>query len=178
VPTTKAKPKARKVAKKRAKAGTSQAAAALRREKFKAAYVSNGGNATQAAIRAGYSAKTAMEQSYQLLQKTSVAEAVAEAQAERAAKCDIDAAWVLREAKRTYLACHDADKLSEAVSALKLVGAHVDVQAFKERTAHEHTGKDGGAILLEQATNDAHALRSRLIQGVVTGAAAGGTGAA
>lgn len=33
-------------------------------------------NATQAAIRAGYSAKTAMEQGHQLLQKTSVAEAI------------------------------------------------------------------------------------------------------
>jgi phage terminase small subunit len=135
-------------------------------------------NGTQAAIRAGYSAKTANEQAARLLAKVNIAQAVAEAQAERAAKCDIDAAWVLREAKRTYLACHDADKLSEAVSALKLVGAHVDVQAFKERTAHEHTGANGGAILLEQATNDAHALRSRLIQGTTTGTATGGTGAA
>ena len=35
-------------------------------------------NATQACIRAGYSPKTAMEQGYQLLQKTSVQEAIAE----------------------------------------------------------------------------------------------------
>lgn len=34
-----------------------------------------GMNATQACIRAGYSPKTAMEQGYQLLQKTSVQEA-------------------------------------------------------------------------------------------------------
>ena len=37
-------------------------------------------NATQAAIRAGYSEKTAMEQGYQLLQKTSVQKAIEEAQ--------------------------------------------------------------------------------------------------
>ncbi|ANY83325.1 hypothetical protein BB934_34035 (plasmid) [Microvirga ossetica] len=34
-------------------------------------------NATQAAIRAGYSAKTAEQQAYKLLQKTSVSEAIA-----------------------------------------------------------------------------------------------------
>ncbi len=39
-------------------------------------------NATQAAIRAGYSAKTAMEQGYQLLQKPSVKAAIQAAQAE------------------------------------------------------------------------------------------------
>lgn len=39
-------------------------------------------NATQACIRAGYSPQTAMEQGYQLLQKTSVQEAIAESMAE------------------------------------------------------------------------------------------------
>lgn len=37
-------------------------------------------NATQAAIRAGYSEKTAEQQGYQLLQKTSVLKAIEEAQ--------------------------------------------------------------------------------------------------
>ena len=95
-------------------------------------------NATQAAIRAGYSAKSAMEQGYQLLQKTSVASAIGEAQAKRAEKCDISALWVLNEAKATYVAAREANKLSEAVSALKLVGSHVDIQAFKDRV--DHTG--------------------------------------
>lgn len=94
-------------------------------------------NATAAAKRAGYSAKTAASVGSENLTKPEIIEAVAEAQAERAEKCGIDAAWVLKEAKRTYEACHDANKLSEAVSALKLVGTHVDVQAFKERIAQE-----------------------------------------
>lgn len=96
-------------------------------------------NGTQAAIRAGYSEATANEQASRLLANVSIAAAVAEAQAKRAEECGIDAAWVLKEAKRTYEACHAADKLSEAVSALKLVGTHVDVQAFKERIAQEHS---------------------------------------
>lgn len=51
--------KAGKVAKKRVKAGTSKTAAAERRALFVEAYLTNSGNATQAAIIAGYSEKSA-----------------------------------------------------------------------------------------------------------------------
>lgn len=54
-------------------------------------------NATQAAIRAGYSAKTANEQGAQLLAKLSVAEAVARAKAERSARTGLHADRVLEE---------------------------------------------------------------------------------
>lgn len=53
-------------------------------------------NATQAAIRAGYSARTAGWQGPQLLGKTHVAAAIAEQQAARAKRTQIDADWVLR----------------------------------------------------------------------------------
>lgn len=52
-------------------------------------------NATQAALRAGYSAKTAEQLGYQLLQKTSVQARISEAQKERSERTGIDAAWVL-----------------------------------------------------------------------------------
>lgn len=52
-------------------------------------------NATQAAIRAGYSAKTADQQGSQLLGKTRIADAIASAKAARSEKTGIDAAWVL-----------------------------------------------------------------------------------
>lgn len=54
-------------------------------------------NATQAAIRAGYSADSASEQGYQLLRKTSVAEAISAAMALRAKRLDITADRVLQE---------------------------------------------------------------------------------
>jgi phage terminase small subunit len=54
-------------------------------------------NATQAAIRAGYSARRAAEIGYQLLQKTPVSEAVARAKAERSARTGITADRVLEE---------------------------------------------------------------------------------
>lgn len=96
-------------------------------------------NATQAAIRAGYAPNNASEQAYQLLRKTTVADAIAAAQAERAEKCEIDALWVLKEAKSTYEAARQDSDLKAATSALRLVGIHVDVQAFKEKVEHDAT---------------------------------------
>lgn len=54
-------------------------------------------NGTQAAIRAGYSAKTANEQAARLLANVSVQEAVAEAQKARSERVQIDADWVLKK---------------------------------------------------------------------------------
>lgn len=98
-------------------------------------------NATQAAIRAGYSEATAYSQGQRMLKNVEVANALAAATQARAEKCEIDALWVLREAKDLYQAARTADKLSDAATALKMVGAHVDVQAFKERVAQEHSGE-------------------------------------
>ena len=54
-------------------------------------------NATQAAIRAGYSEKTAMEQGYQLLQKTSVQEYIQQRKSDRVERTEITQDMVLRE---------------------------------------------------------------------------------
>lgn len=54
-------------------------------------------NATQAAIRAGYSPRTANEQSTRLLANVHVADAVARAKADRAKRTGITADRVLRE---------------------------------------------------------------------------------
>jgi phage terminase small subunit len=97
-------------------------------------------NATQAAIRAGYSADTASEQGSRLLGNVKVAEAIAQGKEQRAEKCEIDALWVLQEAKATYQAARADNNVSAAVSALKLVGSHVDVNAFEERVSTKHSG--------------------------------------
>lgn len=57
-------------------------------------------NATQAAIRAGYSAKTAGQTGFDLLKKPEIAEAIAAAQQERAQRTHITADRVLRELAR------------------------------------------------------------------------------
>lgn len=72
-------------------------------------------NATQAAIRAGYSVKTAMEQGYQLLQKTSVSEAIATAMANRSRRTGITADRVLNElAKIGFANAADIIEFDEA----------------------------------------------------------------
>ncbi|NJL06820.1 MAG: terminase small subunit [Methylacidiphilales bacterium] len=53
-------------------------------------------NATKAAIRSGYSTKSAHEIAAQLLSKPQVSARVAELKAERSRKTKIDAAWVLK----------------------------------------------------------------------------------
>lgn len=54
-------------------------------------------NATQAAIRAGYSAKTAEQQGHQLLKNTSVAAEIGKRSEKRTEKLEITAERVLRE---------------------------------------------------------------------------------
>jgi phage terminase small subunit len=54
-------------------------------------------NATQAAIRAGYSEKRASEQAYQLLQKTTVCEYIKQRQKDRMERTEITQDFVLRE---------------------------------------------------------------------------------
>ena len=57
-------------------------------------------NATQAAIRAGYSPKTANEQGARLLANVSISHAVAKAEAERSKRTGINADRVVKELAR------------------------------------------------------------------------------
>ncbi|MBG7007101.1 terminase small subunit [Pseudomonas aeruginosa] len=53
-------------------------------------------NATQAAIRAGYSTRRATELGYQLLQRSEVAQAIQAAMAERSKRTEVEADYVIR----------------------------------------------------------------------------------
>jgi len=117
-------------------------------------------NATRAAIRAGYSKKTARSQGQRLLTKADVAAAIEKSFEKRLERTDIDADYVLRQAVKVHERCMQAvpvlDKkgcptgeyrfdAASACRSLELVGKHIDVQAFKEN--HEHTGANGGPIV-------------------------------
>lgn len=112
-------------------------------------------NATQAAIRAGYSAKTAEQQGSRLLRNVQVAAALSDAQTKRAERVEIDADYVLRQAVKLHERCMQevspiVDRKGQQVTdeagnplfefnaagaakALELVGRHVSIQAFKEK---------------------------------------------
>ena len=113
-------------------------------------------NATQAAIRAGYSRRTARQIGQENLSKPVVAAAVAEAKRERSDSTKIDAEYVLKRLHQIVERClqevkpalhsktrqpmkdEDGNALytfnaAGANQALALLGKHTDVAAFKDR---------------------------------------------
>jgi phage terminase small subunit len=113
-------------------------------------------NATQAAIRAGYSEKTSSEMGYENLSKPQIAEVIAGLQAKRSAETKLDAQWVLDRLQRVHDRCmqeeavKDADgptgeykfEHSGANKSLELIGKHLAM--FTEKK--ELTGANGGPI--------------------------------
>lgn len=112
-------------------------------------------NATQAAIRAGYSAKTAQEQSSRLLSNAIIRENVQKAMDERSETVGLTAADVLRDInavkadamRKTYdkdgnevMANHTA-----ALKALELQGKHLKMFTDKVET----TGANGGPLQVQ-----------------------------
>ena len=119
-------------------------------------------NATQAAIRAGYSEKTANEQGSRLLANVSISEAIAEAQNKRAERTEITQDYVLTNIQKVIERCMQVQQVDNcltqtedgelaqafmfkeqgALKGLELLGKHLGM--FKDKV--EHTGKDGGPI--------------------------------
>lgn len=77
-------------------------------------------NATQAAIRAGYSAKTASEQASRLLGKVKVQDEIARLKQERSERTQIDADWVLSRLAAEVEA-DMADLVDETTGSLRAV---------------------------------------------------------
>lgn len=100
---------AKKAAKTRVKAGTSKASADDRRARFVEAYLSNGGNATDAAIQAGYSEASARRQGHRLATDVHILALLDKRRAEVCAKLEISTERVLQE--RARLAFFDVRKL-------------------------------------------------------------------
>ncbi len=122
-------------------------------------------NATQAAVRAGYSAKTASETGYENLRKPQIAAAVSEAFAARAKRAELDQDWVLKRLLENVKRAMQAEPVTDreglstgeytyqgnvANKALELLGKHLGMFGTKV----ELTGKDGGPI--ETKTEDKH----------------------
>lgn len=106
-------------------------------------------NATQAAIRAGYSVDSANVQGSQNLAKASIQERVAELMSERTQRVTVSADYVLERAKMIHEACWNQDDAKNSIAALKLVGDHVNVQAFKQ-----HTEISGGITVEPKGLDD------------------------
>ncbi len=125
-------------------------------------------NATQAAIRAGYSPRTARAIACENLAKPDIQEAIALAKQARAEATTIDAEWVLRELVKLHQrvtqeikpALHPKTRkqmkdeegnllfvfnAAAANRALELIGKHTEIAAFKDRLE-----VSGGLSLVER----------------------------
>lgn len=101
----------------RVKAGASKAEAAQKRALFIKAMVANGGNATQAAISAGYSEKTAKQAGSRLLTHVDVKSALAAERGKALTAADLTVERALREVAR--LAFFDPRKLYDEQGNLR-----------------------------------------------------------
>lgn len=118
-------------------------------------------NATQAAIRAGYSPKTAQEQSSRLLSNVMVAKAIEEAKKAREARTEVTQDWVIHEMVEQYKAANQripkvsfgGDQVTDengnpvfvpvdmaaASKALDMLAKHTG--AYEKDNKREHSGK-------------------------------------
>lgn len=112
---------------RRVKAGNGHAAAAARRGVFVQAYMANGHNATQAAITAGYSAKTAYSQGQRLLKHVEVSGQLAEMAREAGKAAGLTIERVLEEVRR--LSFSDPRKL------FRRDGTPIPIAELDENTA-------------------------------------------
>lgn len=125
-------------------------------------------NATQAAIRAGYSERTASRIGPQLFGKTWVREAIEKAQAKRARRVEVTQDYVLSNlvevVERTMQRAPVTDRKGEQVTdeegravwtfdakganrALELLGKHLGI--FTDKVRAEVSGPDGGPVASE-----------------------------
>ena len=95
-------------------------------------------NISHAAIRAGYSAKTAYRIGAELLQKTHIREAIEKAQSKRAAITGRKADDVLRDIQEVTREAREKGDQKTALKGLELEGKHIGM--FKERVEAEITG--------------------------------------
>ena len=154
-----------------------------RQEKFILEYLVDL-NATQAAIRAGYSRNSARQIGQENLSKPVIAAAVAKAKRERSDSTKIDAEWVLRQAVALYQRCMQEIKpalhpktrkqmkdeegnllfvfnAAAANRALELIGKHTDIGAYKDRLE-----VSGGLSLVERLQAGRNRARMKRVEDV------------
>lgn len=132
-----------------------------KRQRFVDEYIKDC-NGTQAAIRAGYSQKSAQVQSAQLLAIPMVKQAVEEKQAAIAKINEVSAEWVVQKAKKIVERCMQEEPVYDnegnptgeykfdstgATAALKILAKYLGM----DRSTVKHEGVNGLGIVLNLA---------------------------
>ena len=104
-------------------------------------------NATKAAIRAGYSENRASEIGYQLLQKTTVSKAIADAMARRIKRTEVTQDRVVQEyARLAFSNMRDFVDLSQGGIAIRDISNLSEDEQRCIAEVSETTTKDGGSV--------------------------------
>lgn len=101
-------------------------------------------NATKAAIRAGYSERTAYSVGQRLLKNVEIQRAMASAQAKRARRVEIKAEDVLRGVIEVTTQARESGDLKTALKGYELQGKHLGM--WTEKVKQEVSGPDGGPV--------------------------------
>lgn len=110
-------------------------------------------NATQAAIRAGYSPKRASEQGYQLLQKTTVSKEIEKAMAERSRRTGINQDRVIRELARIAFV-NPKDVINSDDASVKENASEDDLACIQSVKVKTMDGAKGKSVEREIRLND------------------------
>ena len=104
-------------------------------------------NATQAAVKSGYSVKTAQEQSSRLLSNVMIQEAIQGQMEARAQRTLVTADYVINGIKSV---ADNTEKDADRLKAYELLGKHLKL--FTDKT--ELTGKDGEELTIKVTIKD------------------------
>ena len=116
---------------------------APKRQRFVAEYLKDL-NATQAAIRTGYSPRSAEVTGCRLLRDAKVSQAIAAGRERLGERAELSAAKVLEDLTRIARKAEEAEQFSPAAKCLELLGKHLAM--FTDRT--ELAGAGGKAITI------------------------------
>lgn len=118
-------------------------------------------NATQAAIRAGYSKKTAHVIGHENLNKPEISEALKKAQTKIAERCELSAEKVLRDLEEARVGARSAEQFSSVIRAIELQAkALKEANPFAEQAQKHEIELKGGDSLPELSRRVAFLLAS------------------
>lgn len=119
----------------------------LKRQRFAQEYLVDG-NGTQAAIRAGYSPRTANEQAARLLANVSVKRAIIDGMRSVTKRCEVDADWIRSKLKL------NAERALQEIPVLDKEGEPTGEYRYEGNVANralELLGKDKAVGMFEDA---------------------------
>ena len=136
-------------------------------------------NAAQAAIRSRYNKKSAYSIGFENLKKHEISEAIQRAAAERLERTRIDADYVLVGAREMFARCMQREQVTDsegnptgewkfdsagAAKALKLLGDHVKVNAFKAIDENDAPIDQNWTVTIVHSSKEEYDRREKCIE--------------